>query len=443
MRSTQNLPTTSGANEALAVVNILVFMNGLGLGGTEKAACRWAWGLKERGHAVVVLSLEDGQRRTELEHHQIPIRVTGISVDKIVAILKEIRPDVIHAHAPGHPHEGDVLGEALKLLPKIPVVQTNIFGHLYHPPEDAWTDFRLFISWTSGVQAARRSFLPLDEGFFRRASVAVYPLDPLEPVPAETVRAFRKKLGVAEDEILFGRLGRPDLGKWSNLALDAFQIARRRNRNIKMLLREPPPEIATQLRASPEADRFIILPATLDAEELRLTLSAFDVVLHTAINGESYGYGIAEPMNLGKPVVTHSVPWQDQAQIELVRHGECGFITSTPSVMAGAMLCLAGDAALRQRMGQAAQRHIRTLSDPDTSVRRLESALKAVLENRDNPFMADDLARAKVTAGYLDAQQFGHSLGEQLALRSFYWRVRFHEFRRALRLKFGAKPRMN
>jgi len=49
------------------------------------------------------------------------------------------------------------LGQALKLLPKrIPVVQTNVFGRLNNPAEDAWTDFRLFISWMSCVQAARR-----------------------------------------------------------------------------------------------------------------------------------------------------------------------------------------------------------------------------------------------------------------------------------------------
>jgi len=420
-------------------VKILVFTNSLGLGGTEKAACRWAWGLKERGHEVSVLTLAEGPRRTELEQHHVPLRVAEISADKIATMLREIRPEVIHAHAPGHPHEGDVLGNALKLLPKIPVVQTNVFGHLYNPGEDAWTDFRLFISWISGVQAARRVFRRLDEKFFQRASVAVYPLDPLEPSPAETVRAFRKSLGVAEDEVLFGRLGRPDIGKWSNLAVDAFRLALRHNRNIKLLLREPPPEIAAQLRASPDAGHFIFLPATSDAEALRLTLSAFDVVLHTAINGESYGYGIAEPMNLGKPVVTHSVPWQDQAQLELVRHGECGFVASTPSAMAGALLQMAGDASLRHRMGQAAQKHIRILSDPGTSIQRLEGALRAAVGKRDNPLAAEDLARARVTADYLDAHQFGHTWKEKITVRPFYYRVRFHEFRRAIRLKLGAK----
>jgi glycosyltransferase involved in cell wall biosynthesis len=261
--------------------------------------------------------------------------------------------------------------------------------------------------------------------------VAVYPVDPMEPSAATDIRAFRKRLGVADDEVLFGRLSRPEPNKWTDLALDAFQKALRKNRKLKLLLREPPPEIAAQLRASSDTRHFIILPATADAEELRLTTSALDVVLHTALSGESFGYGIAEPMNLGKPVITHSVPWQDQAQIELVRHGECGFVASTPATMARAILALANDTTLRQKFGAAARRHIRTLADPETSLSRLEKVLQATVEKRDNPFAVEDLQRAKETAAYLDAHQLGHLWREQLALRPPYYRARFHEWRKS------------
>ena len=422
----------SGANEQHAYhVKIVIFLNNLGLGGTEKAACRWARGLKECGHQITVLTLQDGPRRSELEQHAIPVQVVEMSAQKIAAGLRDVSPEVIHAHVPGYPHQGDVLGEALQLLPqKIPVVQTNIFGRLENPREAAWTDFRLFISWTSCVQAARRSFRKLNENFSRRASVAIYPVDPVDPPSATYIGAFRKQLGVSDDEVLFGRFSRPEPNKWTNLALDAFRLALRRNRKIKLLLREPPPAVAGRLRVSPDADRFVILPATSDADELRLTMSALDLVLHTSSIGESFGYGIAEPMNLGKPVITHSVPWCDQAQIELVRHGECGFVASTAATMADAILTLADDRALRGRMGAKARQHIRALADPETSIARLEAVLRATVEKRGNPFAAEDLEQARRTAAYLDAQQFGHSLLEQLALRPFYYRVRFHQFRR-------------
>lgn len=411
-------------------MKIVVFLNALGLGGTEKAACRWARGLKDRGHQVAVLALADGPRRAELEQHGVPVNVVPVKAAGIAEAMRKLAPEVIHAHAPGQPQVGDVLGAALRLLPqKIPVVQTNVFGRLENPAEAAWTDFRLFISWTSCVQAARRSFRKLDADFFRRASVAAYPLDPVETPPAADIAAFREKWGVAADDVLFGRFSRPEPNKWTNLALEAFRRAAHHHPKIKLLLREPPPSIAAQLRASPDADRFVILPITSSAEELRLTIAALDVVLHTSSLGESFGYGIAEPMNLGKPVITHSVPWGDQAQIELVRHGECGYVASTPVTMAAAILKLAGDVALRARMGRQAQEHIRVLANAEASLTRVEAILRAAVEKRANPFAAEDLPRAKATAAHLDRHQFGHSVLEQFALRPFHYRVRFHQFR--------------
>ena len=197
-------------------------------------------------------------------------------------------------------------------------------------------------------------------------------------------------------------------------------------------MREPPPEIAARLRASSQADRFIILRATADDEELHLTLVSLDVVLHTSSMGESFGYGIAEPMNLGKPVVTHSVPWGDQAQIELVRHGECGFVASTPAGMARAMVELAGDAAKRERMGRTAAQHVRTVANAETSVGRLERALQTAVDRRDNALAREDLEQAGATAAYLDAHQFGHTPVEQLRLRLRYLWYRFHQFRKAI-----------
>jgi glycosyltransferase involved in cell wall biosynthesis len=418
-------------------MNVLVFLNSLALGGTEKAACRWATGLAEKGHRVQVLALKEGALRTAFQEHRLPLRVIAPAAEEIASLLREAAPDVIHTHAPGQPHEGDFLGQALALLPRIPVVQTNIFGRFENPKEDAWTDFRLFVSWTSSVQAAQRAFRPLDLNFFRRNSVVVNPVDSAE-LPAEgEIRNFRRSLGFGGQEVLFGRLSRPEPNKWTDLALDAFRLASRRFPAMKLLLREPPPLIAEKLRASPDAARFLVLPATSDPAELRLTIAALDVVLHTSVLGESFGFGIAEPMILGKPVVTHSVPWGDQAQIELARPGECGFVASTPAAMARAMLRLANDPPLRAQMGAKAQNHIRALADPNVSIGRLEQILLAAREGRDNPFAAEDLARAKTTAAYLRAHQFGHSLSEQVALRPFYLRVRFHQWRNALRQRLS------
>jgi glycosyltransferase involved in cell wall biosynthesis len=418
-------------------MRITVFFNQLGLGGSEKAACRWAKGLAERGHTVHVLSLKDGPRRAELEASQIDVRI-ATDASSIRSALQEHRPDVIHAHAPGHPHEGNILGEALALIPKIPVAQTNIFGHLDNPKEDAWTDFRLFVSWTSCVQAARRSFKSLNKEFFRHASVAAYPLDPDDGPSSSDAEDFRRCHNILRDDVVFGRLSRPEPNKWTDLAIDGFRIAALQNPRLKLLLREPPPAVAQSLMSAPDRDRFVVLLATGDSTELAFTMASLDAVLHTSIVGESFGYGIAEPMNYGKPVIANSTPWQDQAQIELVRHGECGFIASTPRTIADSIVRLANDAGLRTRIGKSAQAHIRKLADPEESINRLESALKLAAAGHENTRASEDLARAQEAAHYLDEHQFGHSLSEQIALRPLHYRVRFHQWRKAFRTRLGA-----
>ena len=413
-------------------MRITIFLNQFSLGGTEKAAARWARGLRERGHDLHVLALEDGPRRQEFENYGIEVHLAPVDAETIREKLETLQPDVIHAHVPGHPHKGDILGDALSLLPKIPVLSTNIFGRFDNPREDRWTDFRLFISWTSCVQAARRSFRRLDQNFFRHASVASYPLDPDDGPAREEIAAFRESLGVASDEVLLGRLSRPEPNKWTDLSLEAFRFATKRSTKIKLLLREPPRAIARQLESALDHDRFIILPATSDPLELRLTMASLDVVLHTSSIGESFGYGIAEPMNYGKPVIVNSTPWQDQAQIELVRHAECGIVASTPATTARAILQLANDEELRAKLGAAARTHIRQLAEPRESTDRLEIALQAALSKGENPFAKEDLKKARAAAKYLDEQQFGQTWGEQLALRPFHCRVRFHELRHAL-----------
>jgi hypothetical protein len=137
-------------------------------------------------------------------------------------------------------------------------------------------------------------------------------------------------------------------------------------------------------------------------------------------------------MNYGKPVIANSTPWQDQAQIELVRHGECGFIASTPRTIARAILKLAHNVDLRTKLGRNAQSHIRQLGDPVESTDRLEKALRVVVAGQENPRASEDLAKAQLAAHYLAAHQFGHSWREQIALRPLYYRVRFHQWRKAL-----------
>jgi len=436
---------------------LIIFVNSLGLGGTEKAACSWATLLNKcsTSNQIKVLTLEDGPRRKSLAECEIPIEILGknVSPEKLAESISQAQ--VIHAHAPGFPHQGDILGAALKLLDrKIPVVQTNIFGQLRNPSEEHWTSFRLFISWTSCVQAARRSGRKLNPEFFRRQSVASYPLD--SPTEEQLVSVtqkscdLRKRLGLASEDVLFGRFSRPEPNKWTPIVLDAFLKARKHARNIRLLLQEPPAEVTQKLVETgmglvietesgfslPSLAPVIIIRATSDSSQLMVNQTACDVVLHTSSIGESFGYGLAEPMVLGKPVISNSVPWHDQAQIELVRHKECGFIASTAETMRAAIESFARNPSMRQSYGKQARGHILSIANSETSKNRLVSAFNCAIDDMDNPHAEEDLEKALLTAEYLDKNQWGHVLSDRIWLHRKDLFIRFLSYQRRLRDKF-------
>jgi glycosyltransferase involved in cell wall biosynthesis len=418
-------------------MKIVAVLATFSMGGTEKAAITWLTLLRQRGHEVGVIALENGPRKSQLDALQIETKIAKNLHDLRKAIC-DFNPDVIHAHCPGFPHRGDILGKALTSLPKkIPCVQTNIFGRLENPSEDLWTDFRLYISWASSVQAARRSGKKLDRQFFQRQSVAVYPVeDPFQDAPREKLidlgNAFREEHSIPNDSILFGRFSRPEPNKWTELALKAFQLASRQNPRIKLLLREPPHHVASTLKKRPDFSHYLILPLTSDKKELTRSQMACDAILHTSSIGESFGYGIAEPMALGKPILTHSIPWLDQAQVELVRHGVDGLIASTPQSLARAILTIANNSELRAQFGESARTRILTIASPQTSITRLETCLVAATQKKDNPFWIDDIATATATAKSLDIDQWGHYWSEALYLRVLSLRKQLGRIKRKL-----------
>jgi len=434
-------------------IKVVHFVNSLGIGGTEKAAMVWGKAIVRRGGRCWFITLSDGVRKTNLENAGIPVySLSGGSADKtkyIANIIGALNPDVIHAHVPGYPHEGDMLGESLFCInKKIPVIQTNVFGLLRNPREDEWTDMRAFVSFTSCVQAAAREKLSLNDRFFRNKTVIGYPLDSKVPFSSscrdiqsktfnETTKNkivnYRAELGVLPNHVLFGKFARPDSVKWSYDLIQAFDGVHRRYPDIRLLLREVPDDIRRVLvrksrRNEISARSIILLRATSDEDDLLLSQLSCDVILHTSKIGESFGYGLAEPMSYGKPVITNSVPWGDQAQLELTNFGRCGIISTSQNNMINAIACLAQNPQLRLEIGQRGKDHILRLTNLDASMDRLMRVYESVVLRKDNPFLEEDLQKAKVIFQNLNHCQWGDSSSERIAnyLRYYrFWSYRY------------------
>jgi len=126
-------------------------------------------------------------------------------------------------------------------------------------------------------------------------------------------------------------------------------------------------------------DRCTLLEQTLDEGRLACFYAACDVFVSASEIGEAQGLANLEAMSFGVPVVTCSMPWADNAQVEFVEHGRTGMIANHPRPFAEAVAELLLDAGQRSRLGTRAQAQVRRQVDPGAQARQLERLFMSLL----------------------------------------------------------------
>ncbi len=167
------------------------------------------------------------------------------------------------------------------------------------------------------------------------AELAALPLavlagnNPVAPpaLPSGDHGSLRRELGLPAEAFLALRLGRPDPRKWSDLLiLHASRLLAELPR-LHFVFLSAPENRAPAIRRL-MGGRATLVPFTADRGLVTRHLAAADVMLHYARYGESFGYALAEAALAGLPVIVQSTPWGDNAQAELIRDGETGFIVT-------------------------------------------------------------------------------------------------------------------
>lgn len=357
---------------------ILVFA-GSGIGGTEKCASIFAENLALRGHAVGYVS-HAGPRAESLGRSGVRILPPSGQPEAIAAMIRDFRAEIVHQHVPGYPCSNPIYA-ALDLLGdlNIKLIETNVFGRLEDSVGQNRVDFRMFVSSASATQSFRRASLKLNEKSIGKHIVVSNPVpEKLTQAAGSEREAVRRELGVTEEELLFFRIGQPGK-KWTNWEFEAFRLIKKQIPQARLILMEPPSGLWSQIE--PEAGRLgvILRKTTSDLAWLEALNRSADIAIHASAWGESFGYTIAEAMMAGRPLITRSTPWGDNAQVELVANGQTGFVCLTTGEMARRGIELAKDAELRQRMGSAGRRRIQGLAGVDIETDVLEAVMEFVM----------------------------------------------------------------
>ena len=325
-------------------MKVVLAVNGLGLGGTEKAVQTHALAFdRDLVDVSVVAVREDGVRRKVLEAAGIEVNCAGGDPQRLRELFAGA--DVVHVTRAGVAEP--LVPEAVAAAGVGVLVESNVFGAV-----DASAGERSFSAhlFPSKMCAWRyRTRLGLDgPGFHERHKVSFWPVDiarlrELAPEPREA----RERLGLDPDRPVVIRVGRANDRKWRDLIVDMVPPLLERAPEAQVVFVGTTPAKLRRLDRLGVLERTLLLPPTSDEAELATFYAAADVFVTAAEIGESHSFAIEEAMCLGVPVVTCSTPWVDNAQIEQVDNGETGWLADHPQPFAEAVASLLDDPELR------------------------------------------------------------------------------------------------
>ena len=272
--------------------------------------------------------------------------------------ILEFQPEVVHTHSA----KGGFLGRAAAWNTRVPAVIHTVHGAPFHPYQSVFAR-RAFVAlerWAAkrchhmiSVADAMTDLMVNAKVATRDKFTTIYSGMDVEPFRNcnQFREAARMELGIATDEIVFGKIARLFHLKGHEYLIAAAEQVVRKNPKCRFLLVGD-----GILRSQFEADiaarglqKHFIFTGLVPPERIPFYLSAMDALVHTSLR-EGLARTLPQALIAGKPVVSYDI---DGAR-EVVLPGQTGFLLPPQSVdeLAVAILALAADESLRCRLGQ-------------------------------------------------------------------------------------------
>jgi glycosyltransferase involved in cell wall biosynthesis len=372
-------------------MRILTIVRELGPGGTQRAAQTRSISYRDRGHDVAVLSTDmSGPREENIRKAGLEVWIGGSTPDEREAAIQQAlawKPDVVHMHRTGRPERKYT--QVLRRLKeaasgRLPALEVNHFGRIDYSDDRHLFDVHLqlsrwclwkFYQWSRGLD-------PQPLGVVAPHLIASAAFHPAGP---DAGRAFRVEHGIAEDAIVFGRVGQPYEAKWHPIIFDAFVPVARRHPKAYLVIVGAPESYADRIAQLPAdvRDRVVQPPFLHGDDKLRACYAAMDVFLHAAYIGESFGQVLGESLLCHVPIISLSTPAKDNSQLEVVGHERGGLIVNDCASMIEAMERLIDDAPLRQRFAEQGCAYTKEHFDVPPLTDHLLEITRHVIEHED------------------------------------------------------------
>lgn len=369
---------------------ICQLLHTLHVGGAEVLAARLARRLRERWRFVFVCLDELGTLGEELRAEGFAVEVVGRSgLDvgsawRLGRLFGRHKVDLVQAHQ--YTPFFYALAARLMRLSGVPVLFTEHGRHQPDYPRRKRMLFnRLALRRRDRVVAvgeAVRRALVANEGIPEgRIEVLYNGIDTdrfVPPSPGERAAA-RRELGLSPDDLAVVQVARLDYLKDHPTAVRAVGRVARQRPGVRLLLVGEGPErdkIEAEVRRLGLEESVLFLGLRKDVGRL---LGAADLFLLTSTS-EGIPLTIIEAMAAGLPVVSTDVG----GTAEVVVEGQTGSLAPArdDAALAGAILRLAGDPALRRRQGEAGRQRAKDRFSEQAMAERYDRAYREMTHGR-------------------------------------------------------------
>jgi glycosyltransferase involved in cell wall biosynthesis len=425
-------------------MKILTIVYTLNRGGTERAAQNFSIAFKKYGLEVAVLPLyEKGVREKALLEYDIkvldPYKGEKFNLSELISFA----PDIVHIHRAGI--KDDVINELLILIRNnctgVKVAETNVFSQVDFSEGEQQIDLHMHLSkWCFWKWKT-------DRKLFQNTSTSI--VLPYLVIPDKfkkindlnVINEFKKSNNIPLNKFILGRVAQKSEAKWSLLDIKSFLNISDKYSDTHLVLLGVSPKAMVFIDglSNEQREKITVLDYIDGDENLNILYNSFDLFIHAAKIGESFGMVFAESMLAETPVVTLATPMNDNSQHEVIPGG-AGIVAKSVDVMIEAINSFYSDREKLAKYGKNARDHILESYTPNVLTSRVIKAFELLVEFkgdklekelRKNNFITD-VNKNEITRLYNTAQG-KTSFKEKLFFLSPWLFVRFRELYRGLR----------
>ena len=328
-------------------------------------------GLRERGHRTVLIAHPEGELAARAsEGHDLVRLAPRAEVDlhagwKLSRIIKELRPDIVHAHDP-HAVALASLGLSFLTSGKCPrlIASRRVAFHLKGNTFSRWK-YQQVDCFVAASNAIRQMLA--GDGIDPKRIATVYEGIDLHRIQSEPPAAIHAELWLPKDAPIVGAVAALTQEKGHRYLIDAAALVVREVPDARFVILgegELRPTLERQVKDL-HLEKHVLLPG-FRADILSFVRS-FDLFVMSSLF-EGLGTSLLDAMALSKATVasdTGGIP-------EVVVHGETGLLVAPRESrdLAGAISKLLKDPERRERMGRAGLARVQRLFSADEMIEK-------------------------------------------------------------------------